>query len=64
MSSYKFITGNSARLTFTQKTMNKVENLKASMFLVWSPGFPNLTKDYKGSEGYTDQGDIGHHTVQ
>ena len=53
MSLYKFITGNSARLTFTQKTMNKVENLKTSMFLVWIPGFPNLNKDYSGSEEYT-----------
>lgn len=55
MGSYKFITGNSTRLTFThtQKKMNKVENLKTSMFLVWSPGFSNLTKDYSGSEEYT-----------
>lgn len=38
--------------------MNKVENLKTSMFLVWFPGFPNLNKvvqttNYSGSEEYT-----------
>lgn len=34
--------------------MNKVENLKTSTFLVWSPGFPNLNKDYNGSQEYTE----------